>query len=52
MVYCCENPKCLFMFERTGDVENCPDCASPRVRHAKADEEVEYLARKEQAEDT
>jgi len=48
MIYCCE--KCRFIFSRSGEVENCPDCASPNVRHADEEETAEYKQRLEQPE--
>jgi uncharacterized Zn finger protein (UPF0148 family) len=39
-VYLCS--KCLFAFERTGQVENCPDCGNINVREADAKETAEY----------
>ena len=34
MIYCCENKTCGLVFERTGEVEHCCKCNSPRIRHA------------------
>jgi uncharacterized Zn finger protein (UPF0148 family) len=43
MIYCCE--KCGFLFERYGDVEQCPDCNSSRVRHADEQEQSDFKHR-------
>jgi len=40
---CC---KCLFCFERTGEVEECPDCAKKSIRYATEDEIAEYRQNK------
>jgi predicted Zn-ribbon and HTH transcriptional regulator len=34
--------KCRFTFERIGEVENCPDCASTNVREATGVEVGEF----------
>ena len=47
-VYTCG--KCLFCFERKGEVEACPDCAHLFVREANEDEIAEYLQNHEMAE--
>lgn len=39
-IYVCA--KCLFCFERAGNIESCPDCASMSVRLADSEEEAEY----------
>jgi rubrerythrin len=39
-VYVCS--KCLFSFERAGNVENCPDCGAENVRFATEAEKAEY----------
>ena len=41
VVYICA--KCLFSFERLGEVESCPDCGSVNIRHATDEEQSEYL---------
>jgi len=43
-VYICY--KCVFCFERSGDVEACPTCGRPSVRDATDDEAAEYLRKK------
>ena len=40
MVYTCK--KCLFMFDRVGYVERCPDCGSEYFRPATKEERSEY----------
>lgn len=47
MVYVCE--KCKFVFERQGEVTNCPDCGSGHIRPADEAERQSYIAGKEQA---
>jgi predicted nucleic acid-binding Zn-ribbon protein len=44
-VYIC---KCLFCFERTGDISACPDCGSASIRYATDEETAEYRRNKEQ----
>ena len=39
-IYICA--KCLFCFERTGAVENCPDCGAMCIRDADNEEAAEY----------
>jgi rRNA maturation endonuclease Nob1 len=46
MVYVCES--CRFVFERTGDTDDCPDCGRPDIREASEEECAEY--RKNRAE--
>ena len=46
MVYVCE--KCKFVFERQGEVTNCPGCGSGHIRPANEAERQDYIARKEQ----
>lgn len=48
MVYTCA--RCLFTFERSGNVDLCPDCGSPNVCHATDDEVAEHKRNKEQSE--
>jgi len=50
MIYVCA--KCLFAFERSGAVENCPDCGSPNIRHADEVEKAEYKKNREQQDDS
>ncbi len=45
-VYICS--KCLFMFERTGSVENCPDCGAMNVRFSTEAEKAEYMRIREE----
>jgi len=40
MIYTCK--KCLFMFDRVGLVERCPDCGSENFRPATKDEKEEF----------
>ena len=46
MVYACDN--CLFVFERVGSVDACPDCGKPAIREA--DESERDLYRKNRVE--
>ena len=46
MVYVCE--KCKFVFERQGEVTNCPDCGSGHIRPADEAERRDYIADKQQ----
>jgi len=39
-IYTCG--KCLFCFERAGEVEICPDCAAANIRLATDEEAAEY----------
>jgi len=39
------------MFERSGEIQNCPDCASPRIRYADEREQAEYIERQKKPED-
>ena len=32
MIYCCED--CAFLFQRVGEIDNCPSCDSSRLRFA------------------
>ena len=41
MIYYCEI--CRFIFERTGEVDACPDCGKPSVREATSKEKNGYL---------
>lgn len=45
-VYICS--KCRFAFERTGNVESCPDCGDVNVRFADESEKAEYLRVREE----
>ena len=40
MICCCET--CRFVFERTGEVDFCPDCGKPSIRKATSEEKDEY----------
>ncbi|MDR2295218.1 MAG: hypothetical protein LBD95_00315 [Clostridiales Family XIII bacterium] len=40
MVYVCES--CRFVFERTGDTDDCPDCGRPDIREASEEERAAY----------
>ena len=40
--------KCKFAFERRGDVDACPDCGHPNVKHASDKEVEEYLRNREE----
>lgn len=46
-VYICG--KCLFCFERTGSIENCPDCGNMNVRYATDAEAAEYRHNREES---
>ena len=45
-VYIC---KCLFCFERSGEIESCEDCGSISVRLATDEEAAEYARNKAEA---
>jgi len=47
MIYCCEIKECGFLFKRYGLVDKCPDCGSPKIRHADKQEQTEYIIRYE-----
>ena len=47
MVYVCE--KCKFVFERQGEVTNCPGCGSSHIRPADEEERRRYIAEKQRA---
>ena len=47
MVYYCENKTCGLAFERTGEVESCPKCSSPQIRHASELEKAVFKNRQE-----
>ncbi len=40
MIYTCK--KCLFMFDRVGLVERCPDCGSENFRPSTKEEKEEF----------
>jgi len=41
IIYKCD--ACQFLFERTGKIEDCPDCGRDGVRVATNDEQSEYM---------
>ena len=41
MIYACDC--CHFIFERTGEIYDCPDCGKPAVREATDKEKKEYV---------
>lgn len=41
MIYCCED--CGFLFQRVGEVEECPSCEGSRFRPATAEEAERLL---------
>lgn len=43
MIYACDN--CGFLFSRTSETEQCPDCGKNAVRAANAVEQEEFMAR-------
>ena len=43
MIFCCDH--CLFLFSRTVQPEQCPDCGKYRVRPATEEEEEEFKRR-------
>ena len=47
-IYICE--KCKFSFERSGIVEECPDCGRSFVREATEDEAAEHQKNKTEFE--
>jgi len=40
MIYTCN--ACRFTFSRVGEIEDCPDCGKPSVRHATRKEEDDF----------
>lgn len=40
--YVCGNRNCHFVFERVGEVSECPDCGHSFVRESNVDEIEEY----------
>ena len=44
MIYACDN--CRFLFERTSEPEQCPDCGKFNIRSANESEIAEYEERK------
>ncbi len=47
MVYVCEN--CKFVFERQGEVVQCPGCGSGHIRPADEEERRQYIEEKNRA---
>ena len=45
-VYVCDN--CGFMFIRTGECEQCPDCGKKTVREASPEEKEEFAERQKE----
>lgn len=45
-VYVCDN--CGFMFIRTGECEQCPDCGKKIVREAAPEEKEEFAERQKE----
>lgn len=45
-VYVCDN--CGFMFTRTGECEQCPDCGKKMVRDASPEEKEEFAKRQKE----
>ena len=43
MIYACDN--CHFLFSRTGETEQCPDCGKYAVREATDEEKLEFQQR-------
>ena len=43
MIYACDN--CYFLFSRTAELEQCPDCGKYAVRPADETERQEYERR-------
>lgn len=41
MIYICES--CKFIFERQGEVVQCPGCGSGHIRPADAEEQKQYI---------
>lgn len=48
LVYICDN--CRFLFERQGEVLQCPDCGSGHIRPAVEPEITEYNNRRQSEE--
>ena len=42
-IYICD--KCGFIFKRTGECNQCPDCGKNFVREASSDEKIEFEKR-------
>ncbi|MDR1321480.1 MAG: hypothetical protein LBK56_08675 [Gracilibacteraceae bacterium] len=47
MIYTCD--KCRFIFERTGQVDSCPNCGKPSIREATPDEREEFKKNRAEA---
>ncbi|MEG0109444.1 MAG: hypothetical protein RR705_11455, partial [Lachnospiraceae bacterium] len=52
VIYKCTNKICNFIFSRAGEVDCCPDCGSPKIRAATADEQKEFEALLENKKET
>jgi len=50
MIYVCE--KCRFIFERVGNIDQCPDCGNINIRQANEEETKKYLQIKEDSSKT
>jgi rRNA maturation endonuclease Nob1 len=48
MIYICD--KCLFIFERVGEVAACPDCGKPDIREATEAEKGEFTETRAESE--
>jgi rRNA maturation endonuclease Nob1 len=48
MIYICD--KCLFIFERVGEVDSCPDCGIPNIREATEMEKEEFAETRAESE--
>ncbi len=46
MIYCCD--ACKFLFERIGEITQCPDCGKVMIREASEAEKEEYKRNKEE----
>jgi len=48
MWYKCLNPNCGFVFNRTGECKQCPDCGKEILREASKIEVDTFLAEKDE----
>jgi predicted nucleic acid-binding Zn-ribbon protein len=45
MIFKCNN--CGFVFERTAEPSQCPNCGKENIEPAKTEEQIKYLSSKE-----
>lgn len=46
MIFICNN--CGFLFERTIEPDQCPDCGKENIETAKTEDQIKYLIQKEE----